>query len=117
MRGAGDGGGAAAGDTLVYALSGDLDSFTGREILVPALKEAFEARGAKSLVLDLSEVEFIDSAGFGTLMGAGRKAVERGGVVVLAAPKKSVERALRISALDRFLVVAESVEAALGKVP
>jgi len=98
----------------VFELVGDVDAYTAVERLKPILMDAFETQGARGAILVISGVNFIDSAGFQVLVSVYRRAVERGGTLVLVAPAESVVRALRICALDRLFPIVNSVTEAKG---
>ena len=59
----------------------------------------------RRLVLDLSLVEFMDSAGLGLLMGRLRRMREMGGVLALARPNERVLKILRLAGMERFMEI------------
>src|SRR5690348_7477709 len=65
------------GETLVFKLRGSLDLATAPTVRA-ALAEATE-KGGHHLIVDLTQLEFLDSTGLGVLIGAHRRAAERGG--------------------------------------
>lgn len=67
----------------------------------------------KSLVVDMTEVEFCDSSGLSALLIAERKMRENGGVVQLAGLQKKVLSLIRISRLDRAFRIHDTVAKAL----
>jgi anti-sigma B factor antagonist len=104
----------AVGDACVVKLGGELDLYNA-----PVVREALEQATADSpqrVVVDLSEVEFIDSTALGVLIEA-RTKLENRRAFLLAAPGLETRRALEISGLDRHFGVHESVsEALLAKI-
>jgi anti-sigma B factor antagonist len=64
------------------------------------------------VVIDLSDVTFVDSAGLGALIGGIRRTRELGGDVVLACPRPSMARLLRTTGLDHIVTIANSLEEA-----
>jgi anti-sigma B factor antagonist len=76
-----------------------------------ALAEASKDPPAR-IVVDLSEVEFIDSTALGILIEA-RARLQNRRAFLLAAPGLETRRALEISGLDRHFSVHESVSEAL----
>jgi anti-sigma B factor antagonist len=102
------------GDARVVRLGGELDLYNApqvRDALGDACKDSPER-----LVVDLSEVEFIDSTALGVLIEA-RARLDNRRAFLLAAPGLETRRALEISGLDRHFAVHESVsEALLAKV-
>ena len=98
------------GDAIVVALIGELDLYNA-----PALREALldaAGRAPRRLVVDLSEVTFLDSTALGALVQA-RSALPEG-EFALAAPRLEARRALEVSGLDRHFVVHKTVESALS---
>ena len=99
------------GQALVLRLAGELDLYNA-----PALREALRAcaeRAPQRLVVDLSQVTFVDSTALGALVET-RSKLRGGDGLALASPGLETRRALEISGLDRHLAVHESVEAALA---
>ena len=95
----------------VVRLGGELDLYNA-----PVLREALIAAaqaGPTRLVIDLSEVEFIDSTALGALVEARGKLAPRS-PLLLAAPQPEARRALQVSGLDRHLTVHDTVDAALA---
>jgi anti-sigma B factor antagonist len=96
---------------VVVRLGGELDLYNAaivRQALLDVAKDA-----PKRLVIDLSEVEFIDSTALGALIEARASLPDRG-VLLLAAPAHETRRALEVSGLDRHLPVHDTVDAALA---
>ena len=81
-------------------------------LLRAALTEAQTAR--KNVVVDLTQVEFLDSTGLGALIGAHRRAEEGGTSVRLIVSEGPILRLLAITGLIRALAVYHSVGDALG---
>ena len=95
---------------VVVRLGGELDLYNADGVRA-ALAAA--ATGTPSrVVVDLTEVEFIDSTVLGVLIEAHKALPER--ALALAAPQLEVRRALLVSGLDRRLNVHDTVEDALA---
>lgn len=98
------------GDACIVRLAGELDLYNAhavREALVQAC-----ADGPERVIVDLSEVEFIDSTALGVLIEARSKLPNKQGFL-LAAPGLETRRALQISGLDRHFAVHQTVPEAL----
>jgi stage II sporulation protein AA (anti-sigma F factor antagonist) len=65
-------------------------------------------RRPRRFVLDLSRIEFMDSAGLGLLMGRYRLVRELGGVMALTAPNARVHKILRLAGMERFFEIEEA---------
>jgi anti-sigma B factor antagonist len=70
--------------------------------------------GARVVILDLTDITFIDSAGLGCLIGAIRRVREADGEVAVASPRPTLTRLLRTTGFDRIVPVEETVDAALS---
>ncbi len=98
-------------EACVIRLGGELDLYNAN-----AVREAlFEAcsDGPERIVVDLSQVEFIDSTALGVLIEARTKVANRK-AFMLAAPGLEARRALQISGLDRHFSVHDTVPDALS---
>jgi anti-anti-sigma factor len=71
------------------------------------------AENAKSLVVDLSALQYIDSAGIVALLQAHSSITRSGGRLALAAPSLAIQRILRIINVDQVLPVYSTVSAAV----
>ena len=87
------------GDCVVTP-DGELDLFSAAE-LTQALRA--HERSAPRLVLDLSRLRFLDSAGLALLIAQHRRAKAAGTQFAIANARGEVRRALAISGLDRVL--------------
>jgi anti-anti-sigma factor len=93
---------------------GELDAYTVaqfRESLTNLAEHRF-------ILIDLSEVPFMDSAGLGALIGGIRRARENDGDVAVACDRPALTRLLHTTGFDRIVPVCETVEeaaAALGE--
>jgi anti-sigma B factor antagonist len=98
----------------VVKLVGELDLYNAHKVR-SALAEA-TADTPERIVVDLSEVEFMDSTALGVLIEARTRLDNKAGFL-LAAPALETRRALEISGLDRHFSVHDTVpEALMAKV-
>ena len=95
----------------VVALRGQLDIDTAAN-LRGALRTALE-RPVPRIVVDMSEVEFVDSTALAVLIEARSKLGNRR-AFLLAGPSLETKRALEISGLDRHFSLYDSVPEALA---
>ena len=97
-------------DAVVIHLAGELDLYNAEEGRA-ALTEAI-ASGSRRVVIDLSEVEFVDSTALGVLLEARSQLGQE--TLRLAAPQPGTRRVLEVSGLDRHLSVHDTVDGALA---
>ncbi len=84
---------------------GELDAFT-----VSQFRQALsELAASHRLVIDMSGIPFVDSAGLGALIGGIRRTRELGGDVAVACNRPTLVRLLRTTGFDRIVTVAETV--------
>ncbi|MDP6077571.1 MAG: STAS domain-containing protein [Acidimicrobiales bacterium] len=89
--------------------AGELDAYT-----VAQFREALtELSDEKYVLVDLSDVPFMDSAGLGALIGGIRRARENDGDVAVACNRPALTRLLHTTGFDRIVPVMESVEEAV----
>ncbi|MBV8532090.1 MAG: STAS domain-containing protein [Candidatus Eremiobacteraeota bacterium] len=96
------------GGTLVFRLRGSLDLATAPTVRA-ALTDATE-KGTHHLIVDLTQLEFLDSTGLGVLIGAHRRAAEQGGSVRLIVNDGPIARLLSITGLIAVFPVYRSLE-------
>lgn len=96
------------GETLVFKLRGSLDLATAPTVRA-ALSEATE-KGGHHLIVDLTQLEFLDSTGLGVLIGAHRRAAEHGGSFRLVVSEGPISRLLNITGLIAVFSVYHSLE-------
>ena len=89
---------------------GDLDAFA-----VSQFRESLARLStSRHLVIDLSGVPFVDSAGLGALVGGIRWVRDHGGDVVLACNRPTLVRILRKTGVDRIVTIADTVDKAIA---
>jgi anti-sigma B factor antagonist len=99
------------GDMVIFRLSGSLDIATSPAARAALLEATDE--GKHEIIVDLTQVEFLDSTGLGALIGSHRRALEKGGRVRFVTPDGQIARLLHITGLVRVLAVYHSLDDAL----
>ena len=82
---------------------GELDAWIGRVIAV----------GAKKVLLDLEELEYVSSAGLRVLLQAAKKIGVAGGRLLLCEPQRSVKQVLDIAGFSSMMAVFDTEAEAL----
>jgi anti-sigma B factor antagonist len=96
------------GDAVVVRLGGDLDLYNVDRVR-SALAGVLDGSPSR-VVIDASEVEFVDSTALGVLVDTHQKLP---GGLRIASPQDPIRRALQISGIDRHVTVHDSVDDAL----
>lgn len=90
------------GRTAVY-LRGELDASTAPHL--ECLLDRVRHDGHHQIVLDLSQLAFLDAAGLRVFVRAHQNLRASGGTFVLTRPTRMVNRILAITGLDAALVI------------
>jgi anti-sigma B factor antagonist len=104
-----DGGGGG-----VIAVRGEIHMSTAPEL--SALLSDALGRGMTSLVLDLSEVEFIDSTGLSVLLNVLRRLTQRGGALAVVCTNPTVLRLFEITRLESTFDIVPTRAEAMARV-
>ena len=101
----------------VLAASGEIDVAAAPDLRA-RLTELIES-GSTRIVLDLDDVDFIDSTGLGVLVGAIRRARAAEGDLRLVCTNSRLLKVLDVTGLDDVFPVRDSVEEAVrgGEAP
>jgi anti-sigma B factor antagonist len=94
----------------VVDVGGEIDVYTS-----PKLRErlvALVGEGAHRLVIDLEDVEFIDSTGLGVLVGVLKRIRARDGSMSLVCSQDGLLRVFRITGLENVFTIYASLEEA-----
>jgi anti-sigma B factor antagonist len=100
------------GQALVVHVGGDLDVYSAPQ-LKEALAEALERDGG-ALILDLSDVHFIDSTALGVLATSLRESQGRGGGFQLVIEDPYLLKIFRITGFDGVFPIYSKVADALS---
>ena len=96
----------------LFELHGEADLHVAGE-LRDRLSVAIDA-GARSLVLDLTKVSFVDSMTLGVLVGSAKRVRANGGELRIVVDRPPLRRIFEVTLLDRILPLDGSREEALA---
>lgn len=99
------------GNVAVVRLAGRLNMVTAPKLRDAVVKAV--ADGHARLVVDLSDVEFIDSSGLGALVSGLKTTRQAGGDLRIAAANEQVKLVLQLTNVERVLSPYDEVERAL----
>jgi anti-sigma B factor antagonist len=102
-------------DCAIIQVAGEVDVYTA-----PALREQMRelsAKGAVHLIVDLGQVDFLDSTGLGVLVGGLRRLREADGSLALVICTPRILRVFQISGLTKALAAHCSVQDAITADP
>jgi anti-sigma B factor antagonist len=98
----------------VLSVAGEIDVFTA-----PLFKQAvvnLVAEGHRHLFLDMRAVSFMDSSGFGALLGATKRLRPEGGSLNLIGCNRTIQRMLHLTRLDSIIGIHADEDEAMAAV-
>ncbi|MGI6123959.1 MAG: anti-sigma factor antagonist [Acetivibrionales bacterium] len=90
------------GIALIVTIEGDIDHHTSK-ILKERIDSKFIIEPVKDMILDLSRVTFMDSAGIGLIMGRRQRVSSVGGKLSIINPKPEIIKMLKMSNVDKLV--------------
>ncbi|MBV9469467.1 MAG: STAS domain-containing protein [Abitibacteriaceae bacterium] len=97
--------------TTIIAVAGEVELHSAAQLRAELLQACDKERPC--IVIDLSGVNFMDSSGIGVIVGALKRARERGGTLSLVGPQPRVRRIFEITGLLSALPFFETVDDAV----
>lgn len=88
-------------DTLIALLDGEIDHHTAKGAR-EKIDFEIENNSPKKLILDFSDVTFMDSSGIGLIMGRYKLMKTVGGEVRIKNPSPNTLRVLKLAGMDRL---------------
>ena len=104
--------GSDAAGVTVLRVAGEVDVRSG-PVLQARIAGLLDS-GPHRLVVDLGDVNFLDSTGIAALIAGLNRARELGGSLTLACPQERLVQRLRLTGLDEVFVVYATVADALA---
>lgn len=98
------------GQIPILNLCGELDSYHS-----PSLREKIAElidSGHALFIIDLSQLNYIDSSGLGTMVAGLKQSREKGGVIRIICPNEEIYKVFSITGLIRAFDIYHSEEAA-----
>lgn len=88
--------------TLLLRLDGDLDMKTA-ETLRSAIDSEIERRGIRTVILNMEQVQFIDSSGLGVILGRYKKLIPLGGKLKITNVPPNIFKIMDLSGLPKII--------------
>lgn len=100
-----------SGDVLICALEGEVDINTS-----PVLRKSFEEiikKNEKKVLVEFSQVSYIDSSGLATLIEMFQRLKKIGGVMRFSGMNQKIKNTFEITKLHKLFEIFETKETAL----
>jgi anti-anti-sigma factor len=101
-------------NTVVVSIKGRMDAVSSPEFE----KELSElmAEGEKDFIIELSELDYISSAGLRVILATAKKLKEKEGRLLLCSLQEMVREVFEVSGFSAIIPIHESVKSALDQV-
>ncbi len=91
-------------DCLLVVLSGEIDHHSAVRVRTEIDEKIMEL-SPKKTILDLSEIDFMDSSGLGLIMGRYAKMKALGGLLTLRNPNERIVKIFKLAGLEKIVNV------------
>lgn len=95
----------------MLALRGEIDVYTAPR-LRQAITDVIDS-GAAKVILDMEQVDFLDSTGLGVLVGALKRAKSKDGILSIVATQDKILKIFDITGLNKVFPMHASVDEAI----
>lgn len=99
-------------NTLIIYMKGELDHHTSENVRIK-IDNKIDETGVKNLVLEFSDVSFMDSSGIGVVIGRYRKVSEYGGKVAIVGLRPEIRRVFELSGMFKIIKEYKDLENAI----
>jgi len=103
-----------AGDVAIISVDGDITLNKGGDVLLKDKVQSLIQQGTKNIVIDLSRVAYVDSAGLGQLVQAYATTKNKGGALKLVNVTKKLKDLLVVTKLLTVFDTFDDEKAALS---
>lgn len=98
----------------IIRLNGELDAYTCaqlREEMIEVIENS-----SPNIVVDMSDVEYIDSSGLGTLVGGLKRSSEKGGKIAVVCVAGQIRKVFEITGLEKVFPIFDDEAEALAAI-
>ncbi|MEI6624372.1 MAG: STAS domain-containing protein [Actinomycetes bacterium] len=100
------------GGACVVTLVGEVDVYTAPALRI-SLVDATES-GCSAIIVDMSDVDFIDSSGLGVLVSILKRVSEQDSTLTIVSDREIVLKVFRVTGLDRVFPIVPTLAEATG---
>lgn len=95
----------------IIELEGEVSVYTAPQLKQQMLNH--HGQGIKHSVVDLTNVDYLDSTALGVLIGGLKQARDKDGNLVLVCPSPKIRRVFMVTGLDKIFDIFDTVDDAL----
>lgn len=89
-------------ERAVFKIIGEVDHHNAKSIK-ERLSKAILKNDIKEMVIDLSELRFMDSSGIGVIIGRYKELKKRGGFLYVKKPNKTIDKLFKLSGVYQLV--------------
>ena len=93
---------------LIVKLTGELDHH-GADQIREKVDSKIISSNSKNLILDLSELKFMDSSGIGIIIGRYKAVSSQGGKLYIVCPSKTINKLIRMCGIEKIITIKDSL--------
>lgn len=99
-------------DKLIVHMAGELDHHSAEEVR-NKIDDRIERDNLYNIVMDFSQVTFMDSSGIGVIIGRYKKLLDKKGKLYVTKVNGSAKRVFELSGMFKIIPLYDSIEQAL----
>lgn len=99
-------------DKLIVYLNGELDHHTAEEVRIK-IDDRLDRDNINKLILDFSNVSFMDSSGIGVVIGRFKRISLKRGSICITNVKESVKRVFELSGMFKIIKLYNNTDEAI----
>lgn len=102
-------------DKLIVQIIGELDHHSAEEVR-SKIDDRLDREGTTKLIMDFSNVTFMDSSGIGVVIGRYKKLSLKKGAVCITNVNSSVKRVFELSGMFKIINLYDNVDQAVSSI-
>ena len=99
-------------DILIVHMKGELDHHSAEEVR-NIIDDRLDRESIIKLIMDFSEVIFMDSSGIGVVIGRYKKLYSKNGSICITNVRNTVKRVFELSGMFKIISIYDNVENAI----
>lgn len=99
--------------TLIVGISGELDHHSSEAIRIK-IDNKIDELGIMNLIIDFSDVNFMDSSGIGVIIGRYRRIAEFGGKLLIVNLKPQIRKVFELGGLFKIIKEYKNIDEAVA---
>lgn len=96
-------------ENLLVNFNGELDHHTAKDAR-ESIDDAYDGKNVKNIIIDLNQLNFMDSSGIGLIMGRYKKTSQNDGKLFLKNVSERVKKILQMSGILKIVSIIDEVE-------